>query len=212
LSVGNDGSFAISFNSVVDGASDLTQGIVPDDGVSILVTRAGTDTRAMAELIKSCRPYVARLCRRHGRSRADADDLEQEVWLALVKGVARINEPAAVFGWLRQVTIRAAIARSRKSGREVPSGATVVALDLDARADTTPEAVLRAEGRRAVRKAMERLDQNDRALLSLLSADDSPDYARISAEIGRPIGSIGPTRQRALDRLRRDRAVLALAD
>jgi RNA polymerase sigma factor (sigma-70 family) len=195
----------------VDAATDFVPRTTSDDPISTLVTRAITDAHAMAELINSCRPYVARLCRRHTRSRADADDLEQEVWIALIKGVAQINEPAAVFGWLRQVTIRAAIAASRKSDREVPSGAEV-ALDLSAAADTTSEHVLRAEGRRAVRTAMERLQQPDRALLTLLSAEDRPDYARISAEVGRPIGSIGPTRQRALERLRRDRALVALVD
>jgi RNA polymerase sigma factor (sigma-70 family) len=195
----------------VDAATDFVPRTTSDDPISTLVTRAITDAHAMAELINSCRPYVARLCRRHTRSRADADDLEQEVWIALIKGVAQINEPAAVYGWLRQVTIRAAIAASRKSGREVPSG-EAVAPDLGAHADTTPEHVLRAEGRRVVRKAMQRLEQPDRTLLTLLCAEDRPDYGRISAEVGRPIGSIGPTRQRALERLRRDRTLVALAD
>jgi hypothetical protein len=41
-------------------------------------------------------------------------------------------------------------------------------------------------------------------LFALLMASDSPDYARISQTTGRPMGSIGPTRQRLLERLRRD--------
>jgi DNA-directed RNA polymerase specialized sigma24 family protein len=43
----------------------------------------------------------------------------------------------------------------------------------------------------------------DRRLVLLLSKDDRPDYRTISALVDRPVGSIGPTRQRALERLRR---------
>ena len=37
-------------------------------------------------------------------------------------------------------------------------------------------------------------------------------YAKISAELGIPVGSIGPTRRRCLEKLRRDPAVAALID
>jgi DNA-directed RNA polymerase specialized sigma24 family protein len=39
-------------------------------------------------------------------------------------------------------------------------------------------------------------------VLRLLSADPAPSYAEISAAIGIPTGSIGPTRVRVLHRLR----------
>ena len=35
-------------------------------------------------------------------------------------------------------------------------------------------------------------------------------YAQISAQLGIPVGSIGPTRNRCLDKLRRDPAIAAL--
>ena len=42
----------------------------------------------------------------------------------------------------------------------------------------------------------------DQALLRLLTADPRPPYEEIAAALDMPIGSIGPTRQRALARLR----------
>jgi hypothetical protein len=36
----------------------------------------------------------------------------------------------------------------------------------------------------------------------MLISDPPPAYARISAELGIPVGSIGPTRARCLERLR----------
>jgi DNA-directed RNA polymerase specialized sigma24 family protein len=37
-------------------------------------------------------------------------------------------------------------------------------------------------------------------------------YAQISAELGIPVGSIGPTRRRCLDKLRSHPAIAALID
>ena len=52
-----------------------------------------------------------------------------------------------------------------------------------------------------VRQALARLPERDRRLLTLL-VNPSVDYAYISKTLGMPVGSIGPTRQRALRRLR----------
>ena len=50
--------------------------------------------------------------------------------------------------------------------------------------------------------AMEQLPGRQRALLSMLFADSAPSYQTISSSLDLPIGSIGPTRQRCLERLR----------
>jgi len=44
----------------------------------------------------------------------------------------------------------------------------------------------------------------------VLTEDPPVPYAQISARLGIPIGSIGPSRRRCLDRLRRDPAITAL--
>jgi DNA-directed RNA polymerase specialized sigma24 family protein len=51
-------------------------------------------------------------------------------------------------------------------------------------------------------EAFERLRPSDQKLLRLLMDDTKVSYRQISAELGIPIGSIGPTRARALQRLR----------
>jgi DNA-directed RNA polymerase specialized sigma24 family protein len=43
----------------------------------------------------------------------------------------------------------------------------------------------------------------DRVLLRLLTSSDAPSYEEIALALNMPIGSIGPTRARALERLRR---------
>jgi DNA-directed RNA polymerase specialized sigma24 family protein len=58
------------------------------------------------------------------------------------------------------------------------------------------------EDQRAMVAAFARLSEPCQALLRLLLADPPLEYRTIAEHLGRPIGSIGPTRQRCLDRLR----------
>ena len=51
-------------------------------------------------------------------------------------------------------------------------------------------------------RSFARLRPSDQALLRMLMVDPRPSYGEISAALAMPIGSIGPTRQRALGRLR----------
>ena len=60
-----------------------------------------------------------------------------------------------------------------------------------------------AERNAALRAAFAELSPSCHELLSLLTADPPASYADISAKLGIPVGSIGPTRARCLDRLRR---------
>jgi DNA-directed RNA polymerase specialized sigma24 family protein len=82
-----------------------------------------------------------------------------------------------------------------------------------ATSDNGPEVwVLDGERRSIVRRAMDRLPERDRALLTLLVAAPPPSYEEISARLGMPVGSIGPTRARALRRLRAELEAVDLVD
>ena len=54
----------------------------------------------------------------------------------------------------------------------------------------------------ALWKAFGQLAARCQALLRVLTADPPPSYAEVSAALGVPVGSIGPTRQRCLNNLR----------
>ena len=66
------------------------------------------------------------------------------------------------------------------------------------------ETELAAERRDAVRHALASLPARQRTLLHLLHSDAAPSYDEIGSALGMPVGSIGPTRGRALERLRRE--------
>jgi DNA-directed RNA polymerase specialized sigma24 family protein len=57
--------------------------------------------------------------------------------------------------------------------------------------------------RSALRLAFADLPERCRRLLGMLFADPPPAYTQVSAAMEMPVGAIGPTRQRCLDRLRR---------
>jgi len=63
---------------------------------------------------------------------------------------------------------------------------------------------------RALREAFQDLPPSGQRLLHLLFEDPPLPYAEISARLGIPVGSIGPTRRRCLDKLRRHPAIAAL--
>ena len=49
-----------------------------------------------------------------------------------------------------------------------------------------------------------KLSERCQKLLRIVAAESRPDYSAIATELGMPVGSIGPTRGRCLDKLRRE--------
>ena len=80
----------------------------------------------------------------------------------------------------------------------------------DERAATADQELLKAERHAALREAVAALPLSGQRLLTMLTADPPVPYAEISARLGIPAGSIGPTRRRYLGKLRRHPAIAAL--
>jgi DNA-directed RNA polymerase specialized sigma24 family protein len=97
-----------------------------------------------------------------------------------------------------------------------PGGAVVCELNAeiipDERAEPVEQELLAAERRAALREAFTYLPPEGQRLIAMLIADPPLAYAEISARLGIPIGSIGPTRRRCLDRMRRHSAIAALSN
>jgi RNA polymerase sigma factor (sigma-70 family) len=177
-----------------------------------LVTRArGGDKRAWDALVERYAPLIWSICRKYRLGRHDADDVGQNVWMRLVDQLDKIRDPAALPGWLATTT-------RRECGRLVRAahapGGVVCELDAeiipDGQAEAAEQNLLAAERHAALREAFTCLPPEGQQLIAMLIADPPVPYAQISARLGIPIGSIGPTRSRYLDRMRRHPAVAAL--
>ena len=150
------------------------------------------------------------ICRRHQLGDADADD-GQAVWLQLVSHLDRIRNPAALAGWLAATTRRECIkARRQERGSQAIRHMLDAETIPDEHARTAEQELLLTERHAALREAFSRLPPDCQRLIALLVEDPPVPYAQISATLGIPVGSIGPSRGRCLDKLRRDPAIAAL--
>jgi RNA polymerase sigma-70 factor (ECF subfamily) len=59
-------------------------------------------------------PYVASIAIRLLGRDGEVDDLVQDVFVEVLRGLARLREPAAFKGWLAQITVRTATRRLRQ--------------------------------------------------------------------------------------------------
>ena len=183
-----------------------------DPSVVTLVSRVGEgDQDAWNELIERYAPLVWSICGRCQLSREDVDDVAQSVWLRLMENIGSLREPAALPGWLATTTRREALRILEAAHRR----------DLDGLEDEEPpglsgptieQELIVAERNAALRAAFAELQRGCHELLSMLISDPPRSYAEISAALGVPVGSIGPTRARCLDQLRRSRHLLAVLD
>jgi RNA polymerase sigma factor (sigma-70 family) len=171
--------------------------------VSLVARAASGDQAAWDEIVDRYAPLVWAICLRHQLDRQSIDDLGQSVWLLLVENIGRLREPAALPGWLATTTRRECLRALRAAGRrgtEIPT--PLEDLPPDGSAEIEQE-IIEAELHAALRAAFAELPAGCRQLLSMMISDPAPDYASISATLGMPMGSIGPTRARCLAKLRR---------
>jgi RNA polymerase sigma factor (sigma-70 family) len=184
-----------------------------DPHVVTLVTRAsGGDQGAWNELVDRYAPLVYTICTRYRLSNHDTEDVGQNVWLLLVEQLGKLREPAALPGWLATTTAREClrvVTAASKAGRLGTGLDDAVLFVADTMID---EEILVAERNAALRGAFAELPPRCRQLLSMLVGDPPHSYAAIHAELGIPVGSIGPQRARCLERLRRSDVLAALAE
>jgi len=167
---------------------------------SLLARAAQGDQRAWDELVAEHSRLLWAVARSFRLDAADANDVVQTTWLRLLEHLDRIEDPRRLVGWLVTTARREAMRVLRRSGRERPAGEES-ALD---RADDSPPvdaALLLDERDRALWQAYERLGEKCQQLLRVAVTHPAA-YEEISAALGMPVGSIGPTRRRCLTQLK----------
>jgi RNA polymerase sigma factor (sigma-70 family) len=183
-----------------------------DSPTADLVMRARKgDSAAWDALVDRFAPLIWSICRRYRLEHADASDVGQYVWLQLVDQLDAVHDPAALAGWLATTTRRECFRVLRAARRQQALGQVPDVESIpDEHTGMAEHEVLLAERHAAVRGALNRLPSPCRQLVAMLTEDPPVPYTEISARLGIPVGSIGPTRQRSLDKLRRDPAIVAL--
>jgi RNA polymerase sigma factor (sigma-70 family) len=168
------------------------------------------DAAAWEALVLRYRRLIYAIPRRSGLNEEQAADVFQTVFARLLEHLDRIEQPARIGAWFVTTARReswrvmrrdsAALSLDAEQDDEHRTGADLLPDDAPLPADV----VQRLEQQHAVRTAVQALDERCRSLLTLLFYCPQPRaYCEIAAALGIAEGSIGPTRARCLQKLRR---------
>jgi RNA polymerase sigma factor (sigma-70 family) len=166
--------------------------------------RAG-DTDALEAMVSALTPLLWHIVRAYGLDSASAEDVVQNTWLTLVRKADTVAEPQAVLRWLTVTARRDAWRAARIHGRIDLTDDTTT-LDVRSPQESPEQEVIRTADERALWLAVGKLNERCQRLLRIIAFHDRPDYTALSQELGMPVGSIGPTRGRCLEKLRAELA------
>jgi RNA polymerase sigma factor (sigma-70 family) len=165
----------------------------PRDPAQLLTAAADGDQTAWDELASRYGARMWAVARACGLPESDAADAVQGAWLRLLEHLHTIRNPEGIGAWLATTTRREALLIARKEH--------TVELSFDMASEPDPAAaVLEADSSRLLWKTVSSLNEPCRTLLQLVATDLG--YQQVALRLGVPIGSVGPTRARCLDKLR----------
>lgn len=166
------------------------------------------DQAAWGQIVDRFTGLIWATTRAHRLSPSEAADVCQTTWLRLVENLDRIKEPERLGAWLATTARRESLRQIRLRSRELPTEEDVL-FEVPSE-DRTTELLITRERNVALRRAFARIGERCQALLRLLGTADALSYEEIGAALGMPVGAIGPTRARCLERLRRTPELVAL--
>ncbi|MPZ79799.1 MAG: sigma-70 family RNA polymerase sigma factor [Actinophytocola sp.] len=162
------------------------------------------DEAAWSELVREYAPLVWSVARRHRLTSADAADAAQNTWMATAENLGKLRNPDRLAGWIATTARRECLNVLAHHRREIPADW----FDAPETPELGPEpVVLRSARDRVLWQAFESLPERCRALLSLLAHAPGLTYAQLGRALGIKVNSVGQTRTRCLDVLRRRLAV-----
>lgn len=159
------------------------------------------DQGAWRDLVDRYAKLVWSVARSHRLDPADAADVSQTTWLRLAEHLHTLRDAERLPGWLATTARRESLRVIAGRRRETPSP-----LDDDPAPDPSagPETLVLVQDRdRRLWHAFGGLTERCQQLLRILSSSPDLSYAEVGKSLDIPIGSIGPTRGRCLDTLRR---------
>ncbi len=158
---------------------------------------------AWSTLIDKYKNLIFSIPMKRGFAPDDAADIFQGVCLALVSELPRLREPRALPAWLIQTTSRKCFRWKDENRRYLDTE-----LQDDKVSDESPsmaeELLNELEREQIVREAVAELSVDCKRLVELLFYRvPPPSYDDLAMALEIPKGSIGPTRMRCLEKLRR---------
>lgn len=168
----------------------------------ILACRAGEAT-AWEQLVSRYERLVFSIALSYRVSREDAADVSQMAFLSLFRSLDALSDDSRLSAWLATVAHRQTKRILQQRRREYPDAQELLderLPSIDPRGETPME---RWEIVEWLQYGMDALSERCRQLLLALYFDrEEPSYAEVAARLGMPVGSIGPSRARCIERLK----------
>ncbi len=152
---------------------------------------------------------MATVPRRMGLSEDDVADVFQSTFLSLFEALASLKDASSLAAWLATTARRHALRTLERRKRLVQPDADWEARSDDADAEADVVASLRGAH---VWASLHAMGPPCDGLLRALFSDPQPTYDEVSVRLGLPVGAIGPTRARCLDKLKRKLALEGFFD
>ena len=173
-----------------------------EENCALVRAAAAGDSKAWDGLVSRYVALLWSIAFRHGLNENDAADVVQNTWLRLFEHIDDVREPARVGSWLATTAQREALRIVAQHKRMVPSDDEATFDGADRLQAPVDEQLLARELADQAVAALEALPPTWRALVVALTQDPPLTYEEIVADLGVPIGSIGPTRGRSVRKLR----------
>ena len=165
----------------------------------LLARAAAGNQGAWNDLVDRFGQLVWSVARSFRLDEATAKDVSQTVWLKLIENLSGIDDPERLPGWLVTTCRREAMRVSKLRDRVIPTEFEYDVVDDSPSLETL---LIEDETSREVVTAFRTLSEGCQQLLRLLTVDPPLSYDDISEATGRPVGSLGPTRARCIERLK----------
>ncbi len=181
----------------------------PSDATLVLACRSG-DAHAWEALVERYQRLICSIPRYSGLNEDEVADVLQQVFTKLIEKLDDIEQPERIRAWLVTTARRETLEVLRRGRRGDAAHLQNIRPDADeivnvpSEAPLPEEILLQLEAEHSLRLAVAALDDRCRKLLRLLYySRDALSYAEIAARLGVMEGSIGPTRARCFEKLRR---------
>ena len=190
--------------------SRLSEGrpVQPEETAALVRRAAAGEATAWEALVAAYAGLVWSVARAHRLGVADAEDVAQTTWERFARSLGDLKDPERAGAWLATTARRESLRVLAARNRMLPTGD--LAWIGAARTDQSPEEVV-VERDDSVRRgvladrvwqALNLLGERCQHLLRVLMSEPQPSYAEVAAALDVPIGYLGPTRRRCLDKLR----------
>ena len=162
------------------------------------------DARAWKRLLDKYERLVFSIPLNYGLSHDDAADITQLTFTIFMESLDTLRDDSHIGAWLATVARRHTWRLLKRIRREAVGESEDLAEQVSLLGKSNPDPTSRWELIEWLDQGLSRIDERCRQLLLALYFDpEQPSYAEIAARLGMPIGSIGPTRARCLERLKR---------